>query len=208
MTCCYIKGRLVAATGSFGTELQKVAAPKRGLGLLIVYGNLTRPTFGMADNDEDDKDDDGLEGVTVSSKKGYDEILPMLDRIDLIRGCDVWRGVRVEGVVLGAVELRGGCAWGFGGGGGRRGVRWGCLGRRFGVGGGCENGIKGWEGADGGEKWLGVGQYATFQHSRINCADIFYKSLARERIEFLINKLGIRSFTPDTLKQLADEVEE
>ncbi|GJW83117.1 hypothetical protein Tco_0156262 [Tanacetum coccineum] len=28
------------------------------------------------------------------------------------------------------------------------------------------------------------------------------------RIEFLINKLGMRSFTPDTLKQLADEVDE
>nr|GEX33863.1 retrovirus-related Pol polyprotein from transposon TNT 1-94 [Tanacetum cinerariifolium] len=31
---------------------------------------------------------------------------------------------------------------------------------------------------------------------------------ARERIEFLINKLGMRSFTPETLKQLADETEE
>nr|GEV85894.1 hypothetical protein [Tanacetum cinerariifolium] len=31
---------------------------------------------------------------------------------------------------------------------------------------------------------------------------------SRERIEFLINKLGMRSFTPETLKQLADEVEE
>ncbi|GKF87869.1 hypothetical protein Tco_0258746 [Tanacetum coccineum] len=28
------------------------------------------------------------------------------------------------------------------------------------------------------------------------------------RIEFLINKLGMRSFTPETLKQLADEVDE
>ncbi|GJS61509.1 putative ribonuclease H-like domain-containing protein [Tanacetum coccineum] len=33
-------------------------------------------------------------------------------------------------------------------------------------------------------------------------------SLARERIEFLINKLGMRSFTPETLKRLADEVDE
>ncbi|GKB24116.1 retrovirus-related pol polyprotein from transposon TNT 1-94 [Tanacetum coccineum] len=33
-------------------------------------------------------------------------------------------------------------------------------------------------------------------------------SLGRERIEFLINKLGMRSFTSKTLKQLADEVEE
>ncbi|GJV35587.1 retrovirus-related pol polyprotein from transposon TNT 1-94 [Tanacetum coccineum] len=39
-------------------------------------------------------------------------------------------------------------------------------------------------------------------------ADIFTKALARERIEFLINKLGMRNFTPETLKQLADEVEE
>ncbi|GJT25600.1 hypothetical protein Tco_0895537 [Tanacetum coccineum] len=30
----------------------------------------------------------------------------------------------------------------------------------------------------------------------------------RKEIEFLINKLGMRSFTPDTLKQLADEVDE
>ncbi|GJV85236.1 retrovirus-related pol polyprotein from transposon TNT 1-94 [Tanacetum coccineum] len=39
-------------------------------------------------------------------------------------------------------------------------------------------------------------------------ADIFTKALPRERIEFLINKLGMRSFTPETLKQLADEVDE
>ncbi|GKB13969.1 hypothetical protein Tco_0847892 [Tanacetum coccineum] len=39
-------------------------------------------------------------------------------------------------------------------------------------------------------------------------ADIFTKALGRERIEFLINKLGMRSFTLETLKQLADEVEE
>ncbi|GJW71953.1 retrovirus-related pol polyprotein from transposon TNT 1-94 [Tanacetum coccineum] len=37
--------------------------------------------------------------------------------------------------------------------------------------------------------------------------DIFTKALGRERIEFLINKLGMRSFTPETLKQLADEVD-
>ncbi|GJU22433.1 retrovirus-related pol polyprotein from transposon TNT 1-94 [Tanacetum coccineum] len=39
-------------------------------------------------------------------------------------------------------------------------------------------------------------------------AHLFTKALGRERIEFLINKLGMRSFTPDTLKQLADEVDE
>nr|GFA08950.1 hypothetical protein [Tanacetum cinerariifolium] len=37
---------------------------------------------------------------------------------------------------------------------------------------------------------------------------IFTKVLGRERIKFLINKLGMRSFTPETLEQLADEVEE
>ncbi|GKC65399.1 retrovirus-related pol polyprotein from transposon TNT 1-94 [Tanacetum coccineum] len=39
-------------------------------------------------------------------------------------------------------------------------------------------------------------------------SDIFIKALGRERIEFLINKLGMRSFTSETLKQLADEAEE
>ncbi|GJZ60395.1 uncharacterized mitochondrial protein-like protein [Tanacetum coccineum] len=39
-------------------------------------------------------------------------------------------------------------------------------------------------------------------------ADIFTKALGRDRIEFLINKLGMRSFTSETLKQLADEAEE
>ncbi|GJR62666.1 retrovirus-related pol polyprotein from transposon TNT 1-94 [Tanacetum coccineum] len=39
-------------------------------------------------------------------------------------------------------------------------------------------------------------------------AGIFTKALGRERIEFLINKLRMRSFTPETLKQLADEVDE
>ncbi|GJY00035.1 uncharacterized mitochondrial protein-like protein [Tanacetum coccineum] len=40
------------------------------------------------------------------------------------------------------------------------------------------------------------------------CSDIFIKALGRDRIEFLINKLGMRSFTSETLKQLADEAEE
>ncbi|GJR57029.1 hypothetical protein Tco_1499191 [Tanacetum coccineum] len=47
-----------------------------------------------------------------------------------------------------------------------------------------------------------------FVNTEYQLADIFTKALARERIEFLINKLGMRSFTPDTLKQLADEVDE
>ncbi|GKD11398.1 hypothetical protein Tco_1191083 [Tanacetum coccineum] len=38
--------------------------------------------------------------------------------------------------------------------------------------------------------------------------DIFTKPLARERLEFLINKLGMRSMSPETLKKMADEEEE
>ncbi|GJZ24025.1 retrovirus-related pol polyprotein from transposon TNT 1-94 [Tanacetum coccineum] len=47
-----------------------------------------------------------------------------------------------------------------------------------------------------------------FVNTEYQLADIFTKSLGRERIEFLINKLGMRSFTPETLKLLADEGEE
>ncbi|GJU89687.1 hypothetical protein Tco_1302110 [Tanacetum coccineum] len=46
-----------------------------------------------------------------------------------------------------------------------------------------------------------------FVNTEYQLANIFTKALARERIEFLINKLGMWSFTPETLKQLADEVE-
>ncbi|GJZ61073.1 retrovirus-related pol polyprotein from transposon TNT 1-94 [Tanacetum coccineum] len=47
-----------------------------------------------------------------------------------------------------------------------------------------------------------------FVNTEYQLADIFTKALARERIEFLINKLGMRSFMPETLKQLADEADE
>ncbi|GJV12710.1 hypothetical protein Tco_1354251 [Tanacetum coccineum] len=47
-----------------------------------------------------------------------------------------------------------------------------------------------------------------FVNTEYQLADIFTKALCKERIEFLINKLGMRSFTPKTLKQLADEAEE
>nr|GEW38338.1 retrovirus-related Pol polyprotein from transposon TNT 1-94 [Tanacetum cinerariifolium] len=47
-----------------------------------------------------------------------------------------------------------------------------------------------------------------FVNTEYQLADIFTKALGRERIEFLINKLGIQSFTPETLKQLTDEVDE
>ncbi|GJR09246.1 putative ribonuclease H-like domain-containing protein [Tanacetum coccineum] len=47
-----------------------------------------------------------------------------------------------------------------------------------------------------------------FVNTEYQLANIFTKALGRNRIEFLINKLGMRSFTPETLKQLADEVDE
>ncbi|GJW89274.1 hypothetical protein Tco_0164614 [Tanacetum coccineum] len=47
-----------------------------------------------------------------------------------------------------------------------------------------------------------------FVNTEYQLTDIFTKALGRERIEFLINNLGMRSFTPETLKQLADEVDE
>ncbi|GJW33915.1 retrovirus-related pol polyprotein from transposon TNT 1-94 [Tanacetum coccineum] len=47
-----------------------------------------------------------------------------------------------------------------------------------------------------------------FVRTEYQLADIFTKALCRERIEFLIDKLGMRSFTPETLKKLADEAEE
>ncbi|GJT12432.1 hypothetical protein Tco_0859474 [Tanacetum coccineum] len=47
-----------------------------------------------------------------------------------------------------------------------------------------------------------------FVNTEYQLADIFTKDLGKERIEFLINKLGMRSFTPETLKQLTDEAEE
>ncbi|GJS70590.1 retrovirus-related pol polyprotein from transposon TNT 1-94 [Tanacetum coccineum] len=47
-----------------------------------------------------------------------------------------------------------------------------------------------------------------FVNTEYQLADIFTKALGRERIEFLINKLGMRSFMPETLKQLAYEAEE
>ncbi|GJW58114.1 hypothetical protein Tco_0104845 [Tanacetum coccineum] len=38
--------------------------------------------------------------------------------------------------------------------------------------------------------------------------DIFTKALARERFEFLINRLGMQSMSPETLKRLAESKEE
>nr|GEV05620.1 hypothetical protein [Tanacetum cinerariifolium] len=47
-----------------------------------------------------------------------------------------------------------------------------------------------------------------FVRTEYQLADIFTKALCRERIEFLIDKLGMKSFTPETLKELADEAKE
>nr|GEU70562.1 uncharacterized mitochondrial protein AtMg00810-like [Tanacetum cinerariifolium] len=46
-----------------------------------------------------------------------------------------------------------------------------------------------------------------FVRTEYQLADIFINALCRERIEFLIDKLGMRSFTPKTLKEQADEAE-
>nr|GEZ49647.1 retrovirus-related Pol polyprotein from transposon TNT 1-94 [Tanacetum cinerariifolium] len=46
-----------------------------------------------------------------------------------------------------------------------------------------------------------------FVNTEYQLADLFTKALGRERIEFLINKLGMRSFMPETLKQLMNEEE-
>nr|GFC84282.1 ribonuclease H [Tanacetum cinerariifolium] len=47
-----------------------------------------------------------------------------------------------------------------------------------------------------------------FVNTEYQLADLFTKALGRDRIEFLIKKLGMRSFTPETLKHLMDEVDE
>ncbi|GJV48590.1 hypothetical protein Tco_1438802 [Tanacetum coccineum] len=44
-----------------------------------------------------------------------------------------------------------------------------------------------------------------FVNTEYQLSDIFTKALAKERIEFLINKLGMQNFTPETPKHLADE---
>nr|GEX35574.1 hypothetical protein [Tanacetum cinerariifolium] len=47
-----------------------------------------------------------------------------------------------------------------------------------------------------------------FVNTEYQLANHFTKALGRDRIEFLINKLGMRSLTSETLKQLTDEVDE
>ncbi|GKC49854.1 hypothetical protein Tco_1072599 [Tanacetum coccineum] len=47
-----------------------------------------------------------------------------------------------------------------------------------------------------------------FVRTEYQLANIFTKALGRERLGFLINKLGMRSISPETLKRLAKEEEE
>nr|GFB29480.1 ribonuclease H [Tanacetum cinerariifolium] len=47
-----------------------------------------------------------------------------------------------------------------------------------------------------------------FVNTEYQLADLFIKALGRERIEFLINKLGMRSFTPEALKKLMNKEDE
>nr|GEU76703.1 retrovirus-related Pol polyprotein from transposon TNT 1-94 [Tanacetum cinerariifolium] len=47
-----------------------------------------------------------------------------------------------------------------------------------------------------------------FVRTEYQLADIFTKPLPRERFNFLIEKLGIRSMSPETLKRLAEETDE
>nr|GEX69736.1 retrovirus-related Pol polyprotein from transposon TNT 1-94 [Tanacetum cinerariifolium] len=51
-----------------------------------------------------------------------------------------------------------------------------------------------------------IGLY--FVNTEYQLADLFTKALGRDKIEFLTNKIGMRSFTPETLKQLMNEEEE
>ncbi|GKF69145.1 hypothetical protein Tco_0202202 [Tanacetum coccineum] len=47
-----------------------------------------------------------------------------------------------------------------------------------------------------------------FVKTEYQLADIFTKALPRERLNFLIEKLGIRSMSPETLRSLTEEEDE
>ncbi|GJW04669.1 hypothetical protein Tco_1563525 [Tanacetum coccineum] len=47
-----------------------------------------------------------------------------------------------------------------------------------------------------------------FVRTEYQLADIFTKALGRERLKFLINKLEMKSMSPETLKRLAEEAKE
>ncbi|GJS14545.1 hypothetical protein Tco_0409017, partial [Tanacetum coccineum] len=44
-----------------------------------------------------------------------------------------------------------------------------------------------------------------FVQTEYQLADIFTKALPRERLEFLVNKLEMKSMSPETLESLAEE---
>ncbi|GJU48786.1 hypothetical protein Tco_1218341 [Tanacetum coccineum] len=47
-----------------------------------------------------------------------------------------------------------------------------------------------------------------FVRTEYQLADIFTKALPRERFNFLVEKMGIKSMSPDTLKSLTEEEDE
>nr|GFC80896.1 retrovirus-related Pol polyprotein from transposon TNT 1-94 [Tanacetum cinerariifolium] len=47
-----------------------------------------------------------------------------------------------------------------------------------------------------------------FINTEYQLVDLFTKAFGQDIIEFLTNKLGMRSFTPETLKQLMNEEDE
>ncbi|GKF44172.1 hypothetical protein Tco_0130724 [Tanacetum coccineum] len=47
-----------------------------------------------------------------------------------------------------------------------------------------------------------------FVRTEYQLSDIFTKSLPRERFNFLIEKLGMKSMSPETLKRLTEEMDE
>nr|GEZ74945.1 copia protein [Tanacetum cinerariifolium] len=47
-----------------------------------------------------------------------------------------------------------------------------------------------------------------FVNTEYQLADLFTKALGRDKIKFLTTKLGMRSFTPETLKKLMNEEED
>ena len=55
------------------------------------------------------------------------------------------------------------------------------------------------------EKWI-LELY--FVKTDFQLADIFTKALPRERFEFILPRLGMKSLSPDTLKRLQEESEE
>nr|GFC74010.1 retrovirus-related Pol polyprotein from transposon TNT 1-94 [Tanacetum cinerariifolium] len=47
-----------------------------------------------------------------------------------------------------------------------------------------------------------------FVNTEYQLADLFTKAFGKDIIEFLTDKLGMRSFTPETLKRLMNEDDE